>query len=195
MLMSVYRQGRTRSQLDHLACMEMAASAIDLDLITFSFLNSKPTIVGLEGATAVIKPLEPGDEAHTFDSLYDIAVSQHDFERLKRHKVQSPDEFKPRLYEVVIVANVDFCPQVRVRITAKDEAAARIKLRSLMQPDHAFNQRLVKEVCNQIFASDETKMVTAGFLTVDDPAPDDAPEWDFVPWSGDPGLSDEQEPG
>ena len=95
MLMSVYRQGWTRSQLDHLACMEMAASAIDLDLITFSFLNSKPTIVGLEGATAVIKPLEPGDEAHTFDSLYDIAVSQHDFERLKRHKVQSPDEFNP----------------------------------------------------------------------------------------------------
>ena len=58
MMMSVYRQGRTRSQLDHLACLDMAASAIDLEFITFAFMNSKPTIVGLEGGTAVIKPLE-----------------------------------------------------------------------------------------------------------------------------------------
>ena len=186
MMMSVYRQGRTRSQLDHLACLDMAASAIDLDLITFAFMNSKPTIVGLEGGTAVIKPLEPGDEALSFEGLYDTAVSGHDFERLKRHKVQFPGELKPRLYETRLVLDVGFHPQVRVRITAKNEQAARTKLRALMQPDQAFNQRLIEELSIQVFNSDETSIACGGFLCVDDPAPDGSPEWTFIPWPAEP---------
>ena len=186
MLMSVYRQGRTRSELDHLACMDMAASAVDLDLITFSFINGKPVIAGLEGATAVIKPLEPGDEAHTFETLYDVALSQHDFERLKRHQVKSPDELKPKLFEAVIVEDIGFHPQVRVRLKAKDEAAVRAKLRELMQPGQAFLQRLVEEMAAEIFNSNDTTMATAGWLTVDDPARDNAPEWQFMDWPKEP---------
>ncbi len=182
MRMSVFRQGRTRSELDHLACMDTAASAVDLDLITFSFINGKPVIAGLEGATAVIKPLEAGDEALSFEGLYDSAVSAHDYERLKRHKVTLPDHLKPRLYEASLILEVGFNPQVRVRITAKDDATARSKLRELMAPEHAFHQRLIEELSNQIFASDEIRLTTAGFLTVDDPAPDGTPEWDFIPW-------------
>jgi hypothetical protein len=180
MMMSVYRQGRTRSQLDHLACIDMAATAEDSDLITFALLNAKPTIVGLEGGTAVIKPLEAGDEAFTFETLYDTAVSAHDFDRLKRHQVRSPDELKPRLYELVIVANIDFCPQVRVRLKAKDEHDARIRLRKLMEPG-LFSQRMVEEMAKQIFDSDHTEIATPGFLCVDDPSPDSAPDWDFIP--------------
>jgi len=184
MRMSVFRQGRTRSELDHLACMDMAASAVDLDLITFCFINGKPVIAGLEGATAVIKPLEAGDEALSFETLYDTAVSQHDFDRLKRHQVQSPDELKPRLYEFVIVANIDFCPQVRVRLKAKDEHDAHIRLRKLMEPG-LFSQRMVEEMAKQIFDSDHTEIATPGFLCVDDPAPDNAPDWNFIPWPTD----------
>ncbi len=186
MMLSVYRQGRPRSQLDHLACMDMAASAVDLDLITFSFINGKPVIAGLEGATAVIKPLEAGDEAFTFETLYDTAVSQHDFERLQRHQVQSPSELKPRLYETSLVLDVGFHPQVRVRLTAMNEQAVRSTLRRLMEPGQAFYQRLVEEMANQIFASDDVNIACGGFLAVDDPAPDGTPEWQFLPWPSEP---------
>ena len=149
-------------------------------------MNSKPTIVGLEGGTAVIKPLEPGDEAFSFESLYDTAVSAHEFERLKRHKVQSPDEMKPRLYETSLVLDVAFHPQVRVRLTAMNEQAVRSTLRRLMGPGQAFYQRLVEEMANQIFASDDVNIACGGFLAVDDPAPDGTPEWQFLPWPSEP---------
>jgi hypothetical protein len=186
MMMSVFRQGRTRSQLDHLACIDLAASSADVDLITFSFLNNKPALVGLNGAQAVVKPEEPGDEAYSFETLYDTAVSQHVFARLQRHGVQSPDELKPRLYEAWLTIDIQVPPRVRIRLTAKDEPAARVKLRGLMAPGQAFNQRLLEEVANQLFDPDRTSVVTAGFLTVDDPAPDGSPEWDFVSGSVDP---------
>ena len=89
MMLSVYRQGRTRSELDHNACIELAATSDDIELITFSFLNGKPALVGLNGGTAVVKPQEPGDEALSFESLYDTAVSGHEFQRLQRHQVKS----------------------------------------------------------------------------------------------------------
>jgi len=172
--------------------MDMAASAVDLDLITFSFINAKPVIAGLDGATAVIKPLEAGDEALSFETLYDTAVSGHEFERLKRHKVQFPDELKPRLYETVLVLEVGFHPHVRIRIPAKNEQAVRSKLRELMEPGQPFYQRLVEELANQIFASDDITLASQGFLTVDDPAPDGSPEWEFVPWPAEPPAAEDK---
>ena len=185
MMISVYRQGRTRSQLDHLACMDMAASAVDLDLITFSFINGKPVIAGLEGATAVIKPLEPGDEAFTFETLYDIALSQHDFERLKRHQVQSPNELKPRLYEAVIVAT-----SVSTRRCAF-VSRRRNRLRSALAPQAdaagpGVSPTPGRRDGKQNLNSNDTTIASGGFLTVDDPARDNAPEWQFMEWPKEP---------
>jgi len=180
MMLSVWRQGRARSQLDHLACIDLAASSADIDLITFCALNGKPALVGLNGAQAVIKPEEAGDETHSFESLFDAAVSQHEYGRLQRHGVKSVDELKPRLYEAWLTIDIQIPPRVRIRLTAKDEPAARVKLRRLMAPGQAFNQRLLEEVANQLFDPDRTSVVTAGFLAVDDPAPDGSLDWDFV---------------
>jgi len=132
----------------------------------------------------VIKLLEPGDEAHSFETLYDTAVSVHDFERLRTHDVKSVEDLKPRLYELVLIAEINMQPQVRVRLKATDERRVRAKLRELMQPGQAFLQRLIEEMSVQIFNSNDTTMATPGFLEVADPAPDVAPDWDFLPFPG-----------
>jgi hypothetical protein len=179
MMMSVFRQGRPRSQLDHLACMDIAASTLDLELITFAFMNAKATLVGMDGAEAIIKTLDAGDEAMSFEALYDSCITIRDLETMQRHKVTSPDALKSLLYQADLVFQVDFYPRVRLNLRAKDEQDFRDRLTVLLDND-AFKLRLTEELANQIFTSEEVSLKSAGPLKIGDPAPDDAPEWDFV---------------
>jgi hypothetical protein len=195
MMMSVFRQGRTRSEIDHLACIDLAATSEDIELITFSYLNEKPALVGLTGGTAVVKPQEAGDEALSFDTLYDTALTAHEFARLQRHGVKSPEDLGDRLYETEIVMEVSFHPRAVIRLRAKDETAARAKLHALMQPGQVFLQRLCEEFCQQIVNSDYTSISSAGWLGVCDPAPASVPEWDFGPFDdGEPDAKAEHQP-
>jgi hypothetical protein len=178
MMMSVFRQGRPRSQLDHLACLDIAASPIDLELITFAFMNAKATLVGMDGAEAIIKPLDAGDEAMSFEALYDSCITIRDLETMARHKVTSPDALKSLLYQADLVFQVDFHPRVRLNLRAKDERDFRDQTKLL--DNDAFKQRLTEEFANQIFTSEDVSLTTAGPLKIGDPAPDDAPEWDFA---------------
>jgi hypothetical protein len=181
MMLSVYRQGRARSELDHNACIELAATSDDAELITFSFLNNKPALVGLNGGTAVVKPQEPGDEVLSFEKLFDTAVSGHEFGRLQRHNVRVPEQLGDRLYEMDIVLEVEFHPRARFRLRAKNQPAAQAKLRAMLKADHPFLQRLWEEFCQQIVTSNDISMSFSGWQCVDDPAPADAPDWDFGP--------------
>ena len=180
MMMSIFRQGRPPSQLDHLACLKLATEEHDLDLITWSFLNEKPVLTALDRVACIIKPLESGDEGMSFDSLYDTAVTLRDFNRMKAHKVQSPAAIGPVLYETVLVAEVSFNPRVMIRLKALDEKTARAAIQVLIdQPD--FREELVREMVSQICNSGDVRWVTAGYLKVDDPAPAQDPDWVIVP--------------
>jgi hypothetical protein len=181
MMMSVFRQNRTRSELDHLACIDLAATSEDVELVTFAMLNNKPALVGLNGGTAVVKPQEPGDVALSFEKLFDTAVSGHEFGRLQRHQVKLPEQLGDRLYETDIVLEVEFHPRARFRLRAKDQPTAQAKLRQMMKTDHPFLQRLLEEFCQQIVTSDDISMSFSGWQCVDDPAPANAPEFDLGP--------------
>ena len=56
---------------------------------------------------------------------------------MKRHKVSTPDQLLPLLFETVLVFEVNFHPRVRLRLKAKDEHAARVRLPELMRPGEA----------------------------------------------------------
>ena len=179
MMMSVFYQGRTLTQLDHLACIEIATNNDDIEMITFAFLHDKPTLVGLDGKEAIIKPQQAGDEAMSFESLYDDCVSLRDFRTMQRHGVTSRDALLPLLYEVDLVAEINFRPRVKIRIRAKDEIALRARFRELLN-EETFRAVLTQELASQIFTSDEVELASAGALKIADPAPPGATEWEII---------------
>jgi hypothetical protein len=183
MMMSVYRQGRPTAQMDHLVCLKLAKEAYDLDLITHAFLHETHVLTALDQTPAIVKPQEAGDDGHSYESLYDTAITMRDFRRMKAHKAQSPDGIGAVLYEVELVFHIDFNPRVLVNLKARDEIEAKATLtRLLKEPE--FRQRLASVFCDFVFQHPHTSLATPGFLKIDDPAPADAPEWE-IPSDGD----------
>ena len=179
MMMSVFRQGRPTTQLDHLACIKLATTEDDLDLITWAFLNEKPVLTALDQMACIVKLQEPGDAGHSFESLYDNCVTLRDLTRMKAHKVTKPDAIGPVLYELELIAEINFIPRVLVRIKALNEVALRARLRELVN-EETFREQLTLELVNQILISPEVSMVSTGGLKIDDPAPADKPEWEII---------------
>ena len=59
MMMSVRRQGRPTSQMDHLTVLKLATEQHHLDLITLAFPNERPVVNVLEHAACIINPKNP----------------------------------------------------------------------------------------------------------------------------------------
>jgi hypothetical protein len=184
MMMTVFRQAGRTSRLDHLAALELATSKEDIDLITWAFLNEKPALVGLDGQACIIKPQENGDDGMSFASLFDTALTPREYRRMKAHNVQSREAIGDVLYRVTLIAEFTQHPRATCLIRARDEIDFRQKLRRLLEDD-AFKKQLTEALVEQIFTQDETSIVTPGALKLDDPAPKDSPEYEFVTPDGD----------
>jgi hypothetical protein len=180
MIMSIFRQGRPTTQLDHIAALKLATTEEDLDLITFAFLHEEAVLTALEQEACIVKPLESGDEGMSFASLYDVAITLRDFNRMKAHSVQSPEAIGPSLYETVLICEVEFNPRVMVRLKSLDEKSAKAAIQVLIDTTD-FREQLVREMVLQICNSDDVRWVTAGYLRVEDPAPAQDPDWVIVP--------------
>lgn len=179
MMMSVFRQGRPRAEVDHLALINTAASADDISLITWASVNPKPVLASYDDAAAVVKNLEAGDDGLSFETLYDDSLTLHDMRRMRAHQVDSPDHLHPGLYQARLIFDFSFRPTVVVRFKAMDDRAARSVLGELLDGGD-FREQIVVQLAHQIFSSDEVSALTTGCLKIEDIAPSNAPEWEIV---------------
>jgi hypothetical protein len=183
MMMSVFRQGGRSQQLDHLAVIELATDEETTQMILFSRLHGRSALVGLTDGQAIIKPLETGDEALSFEALLDTCLSLRDYRRLAEHKKTSTDDLPDYIFEADVIAQIDFQPTIQLRLRAKDDLAARNLLKALMggkTPENAqFRERLMDAIAIQLFLSDNIDFVSPGLLKVTE-APDDAPAWEII---------------
>ena len=91
-MMSAYRQAEPMLAIEHAACIEGATTEQDVELIMMALTCEKPALIGLNGHSTIIKPAVDGDEAFSFEALYDVALTQADMQRMQRANVSSPDE-------------------------------------------------------------------------------------------------------
>lgn len=179
MMTLLYQSGR-RAQLDHLAAMDLCASKDDIDLVTWAFLNEKPTLVGLDGEACIIKPEEPGDDGMSFDGLLDNALTPREFRRMREHKVKDPKAIGDVLYKVTLIAHIPRPLRAACLLRAKDEHEMRVKIRALVN-DETFREKLTGALFEHMLAmQEEAQLASSGALKIHDPAPADAPEWEFL---------------
>jgi hypothetical protein len=179
MMMSVYAEGKATRQIDHLICIRLAVDAESVAMITFAALHSKPVLVGIEGATTIVKPLENGDDALSFLALYDDSISSDDFRKMERAGVNSREAIPPAIYQAVIHFQVNATPKVCVRVKARNEAAARSALRDLFEDD-IFLAQVTMAIAKKLSEFTDVEAVTSGGLRIEDVAPPDAPDWAIV---------------
>jgi hypothetical protein len=184
MMLSVFRQGGRTQQLDHLAVIDLAVDDEAAQMVLFSRLRGKPTLVGLSDGQAIIKPLETGDDTLSFEGLFDTCVSIREYRRLIQHRKSDPADLPPFIYEIDIVADVGFSPTVRLRLKAKDDQDVKARLEALFnllnEDSEGFREAITDEIAAQLFRSDQLRLTTPGAFRTDE-ASGDEPDWELVP--------------
>ena len=184
MMMSVWRKrpdrASHRAELDHLACISMAVGPDDINMITWSLGSNRAALVGLGEATSIVKPLEDGDDKLSFDDLFDSALSMREYRRLKEHGVADTSELKDKLYRVTLVANLMAMPQASCLIKAKDDVDLGKKLTELVHHNDDFSRELFLKIMEYMMTSGIARFATTGGTVANDPAPDDAPAFEFL---------------
>jgi hypothetical protein len=90
----------------------------------------------------------------------------------------------PCLYQVTIVAEFDAFPRARVLIRAANDADCQARLPRLVN-DEEFRRQMTQAFVEYMFTSDSVRLVSSGALKVNDPAPENSPEWEFATPDGD----------
>ncbi len=180
MIMSVFRQGRPRLEVDHLALMAQAPNADDISMISWAVTNPKPVLASYEDTAAVIKNLEAGDDGLSFEALYDHSLSLRDMRRMRAHNVDSPDKLHSGLFRARLIIDVgDFVPSFIMQLKAKDDADAKAQLIAITrQPE--FRAVFLERLVTALWEADGVHLGTTGMLKMDDIAPEDHPDWQFV---------------
>jgi len=178
MLMSVFSP-RTKviRVLDHLVCIRGAIDDDSVGMVTFAAFHGKPALVGLEGAEVILKPQEAGDEGLSFESLYDVCLTRHDYHKMKEAGVNRLEDVPPALYELKLIVRIEIEPRFFVRFPAKTEADARSRLKELINDDKDFVRDLTLKLAEHMGKIDEMDAATAGALRVRQVSPPNTPPW------------------
>ena len=135
MKLSIYRQRAPRSELDHGACIRGATTEADVDLVGLALDTDKPTLIGLDGQNTIIKTVAEGDDALTFEDLYDTCLTLGDLRNMKRAGVKSPDEVPSSRFRVALTFRLACDIDVALELTAANHGDVRKQLRDLIDGD------------------------------------------------------------
>jgi hypothetical protein len=180
MMMTVLRQRGHFSQLDHLVCIEQAADRTAVDMIQFARKHNKAVLAGLDSGEAIIKPLEAGDEALSFERLYDTCITIREFRRMQQAKVNAVEELPPGIFEMRIALDMSRNPQLLIRLVAKNDADVLRRLMTLANTDEKFREEFGRRLLVELLNTEDGSLIHGGALQVHEHAPEGTPLWEFV---------------
>jgi hypothetical protein len=155
---------------------------------------NKPTLVGLKEGAAVIKPLEPGDEGLSFETLYDTAITARDFKRMAKYKVSSPEELPLPLWRVR--CGITNLPVISPYLKAENRADIPSRLHKLVRDENFLVElvdRIIKLWLKEMTGPEDGVVFEEQAYRVTDNPPPDSPEWSFVETGSQDPAEDEQD--
>lgn len=186
--MSVFRREHRPGRIDHLTLISGATGAEEIAMITYALTANQPVLASLEGAPAIIKPFEPGDELLSYDALYDTCVTANQYRRMRKAKVNTVEALPLHLYEVELKLDIELIrPGVTVHMRAASDLDARERLKALARSNE-FRVELAVKVMLQLIHlisddidTDSLDVLVGGFLKIDEVPPPDTPDWQIIP--------------
>jgi hypothetical protein len=179
-MMTVLRQAQPVQSLEHRDLANLAVDSEALSMILFARMHGKPTLVGLTGGQAIVKPQEAGDEGHSFESLFDTAITIKEYRAMAEHRVSSVEQIPLSVYEVIIALQVDEAPQLKVRLNARSDADVLSRLKRLVNDNPEFREELIRRLVTQVLDAPNVTILYGNAYRSRDAAEPGAPEWGFV---------------
>ena len=182
--MSVFRQQAAPLLWEQAACLREATSEADVDLISLAIRLAKPVLVGIAEQTSIVKPYQPGDEALSFEALYDTCVTLTDLQRMKRARVTSPEAIPPHRFRVDLVTTCQGVFDIGLMISAANDGDVRRKLHDLFENDVLFREALYDAFVMALRQDGEVIYSIRECSGLGEVASPDTPAWDFANLDG-----------
>ena len=146
MKMSVYRQRTPRTEMEHGNCMRGSKTMEDIDLVELALATEKPVLMGLEGKSTIIKLFQEGDDALSFEALYDTCLTLTDLRNMKRAGVDKPEDVPEGKYRLEMIFRLEAELDMRIVLTAGDHGNVRKRFADLMRDDPEFRDQLFDQL-------------------------------------------------
>jgi hypothetical protein len=179
-MMTVLRQAQAPQSLEHRDLAKLAIDNEAVSMILFARELGKPTLVGLAGGQAIVKPQEAGDEGYSFEGLFDTAITIKEYRAMTEHGVTSVEEIPLSAYEVVIAVQTEEAPHLKVRLKAKSDVDVLSRLKRLVNENTEFREELVSRLVRQMLESPGVTMLYGSAYRSADVTDPEAPEWGFL---------------
>jgi len=184
MKLSVYRQGEAFTTMEEAEAIRDTSTLDDIDMIYLAAQLDKPALIGLNGRYAIVKKFAEGDEAHSFDALYDNnnCLTISDLKRQRQDNPQDPDHIPDHLYRVTLNVPAAAVLSVIVRVRATDRPELLSKLRHLHKTDRDFLQEFYKALQKALENQLDYGHAEYVYDTIEEekePPKPDTPDWAF----------------
>jgi hypothetical protein len=181
MKMSAYRQRTPMFEIEHGACISGATTEEDVELVEMALALEKPVPIGLDGQTTIIKMHKPRDDVHTFEALYDTAITLTDLKKVKQRGVKTPGEIPPEKFEVRIAVGISQAViEIQATLAASSSGNLRKRLRDLLNEDALFRDRLFEKVAEGLRQQDvELGVTIRDSQRLDEPVGKEDHVWTF----------------
>jgi hypothetical protein len=179
-MMTVLRQAQAPQSVEHHALARLAVDNEAVSMILFARQHAKPTLVGLAGGQAIVKPQEAGDEGHSFEGLYDTAITIKEYRAMAEHKVTAVENLPLSAYEVIVAVQAEQVPQVKVRLHAKSDVDVLTRLKRLVNVNAEFREQLVTHLVKHLLDADGVTLLYGSAYRSADTAEPGASDWGFV---------------
>ena len=180
--LSVYRQGQALTRMEEHEIIRDASTLDDIDIVYLAIKHDKPALIGLKGEYAIVKNHVDGDEAHSFQALYDSpnCLTISDLMRMRQADVKDPEHLPEKVFRVQFSVPAGAVLNVFGQIKALGRPELISKVKQFMDDEQflkEFYDALMQALLGQVEFG-HTKYIMNSIEEMKDPPPD-APEWRF----------------
>lgn len=149
-MMSVYRQRQeVPLQMTMTDCLAAAATEDDTHLVSLAVKTQKPTLIGLDNQSSIIKLVEEGDESLTFEALYDTCLTLVDLKLMRAAGVKTPEEIPRQAHRLTVEIVMTGAVQINLALFADNQGDCRRRFRELYLHDPDFRNAVYDAVIDQ----------------------------------------------
>jgi hypothetical protein len=148
-MMSVYRRQEVPLQMTMTDCLAAASTEDDTHLVSLAVKSQKPTLVGLDNQSSIIKLVEEGDESLTFDGLYDSCLTLVDLKLMRAAGVNTPEDIPKLAHRVTVEIVITGAVRITVALFADNQGDTKRRFRELYLFDPEFREAVYDAVIDQ----------------------------------------------
>jgi hypothetical protein len=182
-MMSVFQARQPVKQYAEPDCFAACGSTQDVQLIKLSIKTGHPVLIGLDGQNSICKPSADGDEAQSFEALYDTCYTTSHLVRMQQAGVDDPAKIPLDVYTFQTEFEIAVACRITIALAASSSGNALTRFRDLLDTDikfrEAVNEEILKIVAGYLVDSSDfdVRVRSSQVGDIEPPLDPNGPQW------------------